>query len=147
MQKLESLHTGVGYHKDEEGGVIFVDMYAALEVFGGLPGLGTLNLEIDGLDDARDNARWIAGFGRLCPNVERFWGDMSVRWVTVSPLCCSDVVFSCAHVCITSSRYSTRIYLRPTLTSNHKCCPIWVLPTVGSRRGMASRSSWRTIRR
>lgn len=85
LQTLESLHTGIDY-TDEEGGVRFTEMYEALEACGGLPRLGTLKLELRGLEDELENARWVAGLGRLCPKIERFWGDLGVGWVAVSRL-------------------------------------------------------------
>lgn len=37
-----------------------------------------LELELDGVNDEAPNAHWIADPRRLCPGVERFWGDYKV---------------------------------------------------------------------
>lgn len=86
LQTLESLHTGVGYFKEQEDGYAqFSEMFCMLEAKGGLPGLKVLELELDGLYGGEvDNAYWIAGFGKLCPKVEKFWGDFEVEWTDVS---------------------------------------------------------------
>lgn len=87
LRTLESLHTGVAYFDEKEHGrAQFVEMFHMLEAKGGLPGLKVLELEFDGLNDRSGDARWIAGFGKLCPQVEWFWGDRDVAWTAVSHL-------------------------------------------------------------
>lgn len=97
LQTLESLHTGLYYHTAGEEDVRFPQMYDALEVYGGLPRLVTLKLELEGIEDAQNNVHWVAGLGRLCPNVEHFWGYVNVEWADVSPFCWSNVVCKCAY--------------------------------------------------
>lgn len=85
LQTLEHLHTGLGYfEKQEEERTQFVEMFRTLEMKGGLPELKSLELQLNGLEDGLENARWITGFGKLCPKIERFWGDDETGWTAVS---------------------------------------------------------------
>lgn len=84
LQMLESLHIDVGYFEEVERDVGFAETYSALEAYDGLPGLKTLELELGGLGDELRIACWITGFGKLCPKVERFWGDYEVGRIAVS---------------------------------------------------------------
>lgn len=84
LQTLESLHIGVRYVDEQIDDVGFAEMYQALEAYGGLQGLKVLELELEGLVNELEIARWISGFGKLCPNVEEFWGDYKVGVAAVS---------------------------------------------------------------
>lgn len=102
-----------------------------LEAYGGLPGLKVLELELEGLDNELENALWIAGLGKLCPKVERFWGDYEVGISAVSHFVCFNISFPVTHASVTLSRSWTRIVLRPTPTSSCKCGQI---PIPGTER-------------
>lgn len=111
LKTLETLRTGPGYSGEGQDGWL-EEMCQALERFGGLPGLKALELEFPGHDNKAENARWIEGFGKLCPNVERFWGDYEVGLTAVSRFTMSRG----AHVHMILFRLPMRKFSRPTPT-------------------------------
>lgn len=123
LKLLETLHIGSGYLRREDEGVGFAEMYRALEAYGGLPQLKALRLTLEGLNDEGEDAHWIAGLGRLCPKVERLWGNYNVWWTAVSHIICPimPLLGVCsADVPIMSFRSGTEMSSRPTITSDHK---------------------------
>lgn len=104
LQTLESLHIGVGYSEEQEDDIVFGGMYHMLEVYGELSGLKVLELEFERLFNKLEIARWISGFGRLCPNVEQFRGDFGVGFAAVSYFICSFSKCRGAHTSIASFR-------------------------------------------
>ncbi|KAF9457758.1 hypothetical protein BDZ94DRAFT_1272250 [Collybia nuda] len=81
LKTLESLSTGGVGGRGSTGAL--ADMGSALEMLGGLPGLTTLKLELNDIEDETGTAHWVERLGQLCPAVEHFWGDMYVEWAAI----------------------------------------------------------------